>query len=77
MEENYVFLMSAYNEIEAKNVAGILEIEGIKAKTVGGGREEFLNAHTGHESSTDIYVPGYAYDKAKQVVEVEMVRGDF
>lgn len=76
MRENYIFLMSAYNRIEAESVRGILDIEGIDAEIRYGGSEEFFNTHTSYKSGTDIYVPEHAYKKAKQVVEVEMVRGD-
>lgn len=44
MDDGYVFVINVYNYIEAENVAGILEMEGIEAN---------------------------------QIIEVEMVRGDF
>lgn len=69
---NYRLLMSTYNRIEAENVEGILEMEGIKVKTKAPGK----GAEKGC-SCVDIYVPYYSVDDARHIIEVEMVRGDF
>jgi hypothetical protein len=72
MESNYVFLMSVHNDIEAGNVIGILEMEEIKAEI----RSRMMSTVTGDCGSIDVYVPVYDYEDARQIVEVELVRGD-
>lgn len=77
MMENYVFLMSVSNGIEANNVAEVLEAEDIKVKIKPPAGMEFTNIVKDELSCKDIYVLNYAYEKARQVVEVEITRGDF
>lgn len=78
MDGKHVFLMSVYNEIEAENVIGILEMEGIDAYSRKSPENmELTNINTAHSRGIDIYVPGYSLEKAKQSIETEMVRGDF
>jgi hypothetical protein len=77
MAEKYVYLMSVYNEIEAENVMGVLEMEGIKAVLRCRGREEFMNVANGNGTCSDIMVHDYAYEDARCAIETEMVRGDF
>ena len=76
MDKGYEFLMSVYNDIEAENVSGILEIEGIKTKTISPGSREIINTYDGRKRGIDIYVPKYVYGQARQIIETEMLRGD-
>lgn len=76
MYEDYEFLMSVYNDIEAENVIGVLEIEGIDAKGEYPGNMDIMNAVTDSSFAVNIYVPRHALEEAKRVIEVEMVRGD-
>lgn len=77
MDNDYVLLMSVYNEIEAENVTGILEIEGIEVKSESPRNLEFVNLYTDGAKSVNIFVSTRDYDRAREIIEVEMVRGDF
>lgn len=77
MDGSYVYLMSVFNDIEAENVVGILETEGISAKKVSPGEAQLKAAYAGDSENIDIYVSDYNYDRAREVIETEMVRGDF
>jgi len=76
LDENYVYLMSVHNEIEAENVTGILETEGIKVKKHRAGRSDFKDAYIDSAQNIDIYVPDHSYERAWEIIEAEMVRGD-
>lgn len=78
MDNEYVFLMSVYNDIEAENVAGILKMEGIEAKLrESPENQELTNINTYYFRGIDIYVPEHSFEKAMEIIQTEMARGDF
>lgn len=77
MDDGYVHLMSVYNDIQAQNVSGILESEGIKALVEKSGRPKTVDLRGVKESGIDIFVPESFREDAMHILEVEMARGDF
>jgi hypothetical protein len=77
METGYKLLMSVYSEIEGNRVAGILEMEGIKSLCETESCSNLKNFFVDGSTCVKVYVEQDDFDRAAEVLETEITRGDF
>ncbi|HHU69252.1 MAG TPA: DUF2007 domain-containing protein [Thermoanaerobacterales bacterium] len=63
------YLMTAYNDIEADIIIGLMNSNGIRAVKKYYGFSEYLKVYMGTAFNIKIFVPDFMLDEAKKIIE--------